>query len=136
MSYSKIVIALGGVGEEAIIIKKGFEIAERLNLQIEVIHINDLSVGGVHMMLDYIPRTSQEELEAVIVKADCDPSKIKFTIIDGHTPADGILEIIDRDDLLIMGHHKKNFFTRLFLDGVDDAIINKVNCSTLLIPLD
>ena len=138
MSYKTISIAINALEEETIVLKKAFELADDLNAKVKVLHINDTDSGTIHMMMDYFPKATIDDLKKIIKLSgfeDRIPS-IEFVILNEESPITGILKETTDSDLLVMGHHKKNFFLDFFNKSTDEDISNIVNCPILIIPLN
>jgi len=138
MPFKSIVVALNGIEEEDIVINKAMKMANVLNASITVVHINDTDAGKVHMMMDYFPKVTVEDLkERIKVNGfeDMLPS-IEFKILVDDNPTEGIITATKDKELLVMGHHKKNFVLSLLTIGTDKTVSNNVKCPLLIIPMD
>jgi len=138
MPFKSIIVALNGVEEEDIVINKAFSMAKVLNARITVVHINDTDAGKVHMMMDYFPKVTEEDIKKRIMAngfEDLIPS-IEFKIQEDENPSEGIMSAIKSNELLVMGHHKKNFVLSLLTVGTDRTLSNNISCPLLIIPMD
>ena len=138
MAFSTILVAINALDEEHLVLKKAFALAEAIDAKIKIIHVNDTDAGKVHMMMDYFPKATIEDLKERIKQCGFEDKipTIEFVVVENDSPINGIIKEADKKDLLVMGHHKKNVFLDIFRKGTDELVSNKVKCPLLLIPLD
>jgi nucleotide-binding universal stress UspA family protein len=137
MPFKTIMVALNGVAEEDAVIKKSFQLADALGAKLQILHVNELDAGSMHMMMDYFPKTTSNDLKERIKECGFEEKipGIDFLTLTGKTPVEGIVEAATDADLLVMGHHKKNLLISILTDSVDDIVNDRVDCPVLMIPV-
>ena len=138
MLYERIFLSLAGKVDESKAIEESVRISSALNAKLTVIHINDPGAGMPHMMMDSLPKVTEDDMIGLFVKAGFGQqvSDIEFRIMDDESYARAIATATREADLLIMGHHHKNRLMSLLTDSTDERVADRIGCPVLLVPLD
>ena len=137
MLYQKVVLSLAGKENESKAIKEAMRVVKALKANLTVVHVNDPGAGKTHMMMDTLPKVTENDMIDMFVKAGFDrpESEIAFRLIDSESYAKSIAEATREADLLIMGHHSKNLLMAFLTDGTDERVADLIRCPVLLVPL-
>jgi len=136
--YNKIMVALIGDGSEQPVIEQAVNIANNLNANLVVIHVNDLHAGEMSMMMDSPKKVTAEMIQDQIKEYGYESilGKLEFIIAEGESIAKMIEHHCKDFDLLIVGHRKMSEFKANFMDSVDEGITNLVACPVLVVQKD
>ena len=136
--YNKIMVALIGDGSEQPVIEQAVNIANNLNANLVVIHVNDLHAGEMSMMMDSPKKVTAEMIQDQIKEYGYESilGKLEFIIAEGESIAKMIEHHCKDFDLLIVGHRKMSEFKANFMDSVDEGITNIVACPVLVVQKD
>jgi nucleotide-binding universal stress UspA family protein len=137
MLYQKIFLSLAGKEDESKAIEEAMRLASALQAKLTVVHINDPGAGMAHMMMDTLPRVTEDVMIDMFVRAGFGQQvdDIEFRLIDDESYARSIAKATREADLLIMGHHPKNLLMALLKDGTDERVADLIRCPVLLVPL-
>ena len=138
MLYEKVFLSLAGKEDESKAIEESMRIASVLKAKLTVVHINDPGAGMPHMMMDTLPKVTEDDMIDLFVKAGFghQVSDIEFRLIDDESYARAIATATREADLLIMGHHPKNKLMALLTDSTDERVADLIRCPIMLVPLD
>jgi nucleotide-binding universal stress UspA family protein len=131
---------------EHLVIDKAFELAEKFNSKLWLIHIAapDPDFIGYDVGPQYVRDNRATELR----KEHKNLEELSKTLREKGVQAEGLLvqgatiEMITAEakklniDLIIAGHHDHNFLYNAFVGSVSRQIIKKSNTPVLLIPID
>ena len=136
--YNKIMVALIGDGSEQPVIEQAVNIANDLNANLVVIHVNDLHAGEMSMMMDSPKKVTADKIQDQIKEYGYESilGKLEFIIAEGESIAKTIEHHCKDFDLLIVGHRKMSEFKANFMDSVDEGITNLVACPVLVVQKD
>lgn len=136
MPYKKILIALECNDEEKNVIEEAIRLAENLNADLSVFHVNDPAAGKAHLMMDTLPFASEDDIREQFRKAGHEKQgrEIKITITESESYAQEIAKATEDVDLLVIGHHSKNAFIAALVDSVDERVADLVSCPVLMVP--
>ena len=101
--YNKIMVALIGDGSEQPVIEQAVNIANNLNANLVVIHVNDLHAGEMSMMMDSPKKVTAEMIQDQIKEYGYESilGKLEFIIAEGESIAKMIEHHCKDFDLLI-----------------------------------
>jgi nucleotide-binding universal stress UspA family protein len=138
MLYQKVFLSLAGRENESHVIEEAMRIVTALQAELTVIHINDPRAGMAHMMMDTLPKVTEETMMDLFAKAGFSrqASEIEFKLFSDESYAKAIAEATRQADLLIMGHHAKNLLVAFLTDGIDERVADMIHCPVLLVPLE
>jgi nucleotide-binding universal stress UspA family protein len=138
MLYKKIFLSLSGEEDESKVIQECMRIVLALKAELTVIHVNDPAAGYAHMMMDTLPKTTIDEMQAMFAKAGfgTQANEIGFRLVEDESYAAAIATATREADLLIMGHHSKNLLMAHLKDGIDERVADLIQCPVLLVPLN
>jgi nucleotide-binding universal stress UspA family protein len=137
MLYQKVFLSLAGREDENHVIEEAMRIVTALQASLTVVHINDPKAGMAHMMMDTLPKVTEESMMDLFAKAGFSRQAIDvtFKVIGDESYAKAIAEATRQADLLIMGHHAKNMLVAFLTDGTDERVADMMHCPVLLVPL-
>jgi nucleotide-binding universal stress UspA family protein len=137
MSYKNIVLSLNCSEEEKRVIDEAMQLKSFFGANLSVVHINDPGAGKAHMLMDTLPRVTEDDIVAQFQKFGYgqEVKQIKIILIDSETYAKAIAGVTKEFDLLIMGHHPKNPVLAFLKDSTDERVADQINCPIMLVPL-
>jgi nucleotide-binding universal stress UspA family protein len=137
MSYKNIVLSLNCSDEEKRVIDEAMQLKSFFGANLSVVHINDPGAGKAHMLMDTLPRVTEDDIVAQFQKFGYgqEVKQIKIILIDSETYAKAIAGVTKEFDLLIMGHHPKNPVLAFLKDSTDERVADQINCPIMLVPL-
>jgi len=137
MHYKKILMSLNCREDEKNVVDEAMRLTSFFDATLSVVHINDPGAGKAHMLMDTLPRVSENDILNQFHKFGYGEKaeKIKIILIDSETYAEAIARVTKEFDLLIMGHHPKSRILAFLKDSTDEHVADRVNCPILLVPL-
>ena len=138
MPYHNILLSLNGKDEEKRVIDEAMQLKSFFKAELSIVHINDPGAGKAHMLMDTLPRTSEEDIRKQLNQfgyAD-EAQKIRIILNDSETYANAISRVTKDYDLLIMGHHPKSRLLAHLKDSIDEKVADRIDCPILLVPLN
>ena len=137
MDYKKIMVALAVEGDEIPVIQQAIHIAKRYQAKLIALHVSPPHAGEMSMMMDSIgSKIEKEDITQIFVDSGFgeEVKNIEVLITKNASIAEGIVDHSQDIDLLILGHRRMSTFKAIFMDSVDENIVNKVNCPVLVVP--
>lgn len=136
MPFDSILVALAGMDDEENVIHETVRLAEALDAELTVLHVNDPKAGKVSMMMETQRMVTEEALRDQFRKLgyDTTASRLKFNIVTGTSLPKAIAESTQDVDLLVIGHRRKNRFLAAFADAADKHLTDLVGCPVLIVP--
>lgn len=136
MAFDSILVALAGMDDEENVIHETVRLAQALNAELTVLHVNDPKAGKVSMMMKTERMVEEETLREQFRKLgyDTTASALKFNIITGTSLPKAIAQATQNVDLLVIGHRRKNRFLAAFADAADKHLADLVSCPVLIVP--
>ena len=138
MKYQSIVLALSCSESSSPVIEAAFDCVKQYNAALKVCHVNDPAACKISMMIDSIGHKYTEPEIMDILTAnnpDLNIDSVQIQLLTSKNIAKAISQIINEDDLLIVGHKKMNLIKENLSDSFDEQIVNKVNCHSLVIQI-
>ena len=138
IKLKKIMVALAMNGDEERVIGKAVEISEGFGSSLIVVHVNDIHAGKMSMMMDSIGHkyTEPEIMDMLMARnSDLNTNSVQIQILTSEDIPEAVSMAIVEGDLLILGHKKMNIVKEKLSDSLDQQIVNKVNCHSLVIPI-
>ena len=141
-----ILVAINQGKNAPLLIAKAEEFARVFNSTIWILHVNEpdpdsfigLESGPQYVQDKRVERRKEEtklvrQLEADLKKKNLDARGV---ILEGPTEKMIKKEVKQLHiDLLIAGHHKRNFFYQLFTGNMEQDLIEDLNVPVLLVPV-
>lgn len=141
-----ILVAINHEKNAPVLIAKAEEFARSFNSKIWILHVNEpdpdsfigLEAGPQYAQDKRVARRKKEaelvkQLEAELRKRDVEAQAV---IIEGPTEKTIKKEVRQLNiDLLIAGHHKKNFFYQLFTGNLEQDLVEDLDIPILLVPV-
>jgi nucleotide-binding universal stress UspA family protein len=137
MAYKNILLSLNCRDDEKRVLDEAMRLKSYSGANLSVVHINDPGAGKAHMLMDTLPRVSENDIVNQFEKFGYgeEAQRIKIILIDSETYAKAIARITKGFDLLIMGHHPKSRILAFLKDSTDERVADRINCPILLVPL-
>jgi nucleotide-binding universal stress UspA family protein len=137
MPYKNILQSLNCQDDEKNAIDEAMRLTSFFKANLSVVHINDPGAGKAHMLMDTLPRVSENDIVNQFEKFGYgeEAQRIKIILIDSETYAKAIARVTKGFDLLIMGHHPKSRILAFLKDSTDEHVADRINCPILLAPL-
>ena len=135
MPYKRISVALSGKTDEIVIIDEAVRLSITLKAHLSVLHVNDPHAGEISMMMDSYRKYDEEYFKQMFYDAGHEEvsKNLDVKLIVHKNIPDGITELIEDTDLLIIGHSKMNKMKEFFTDSIDEMTVNNVGCPVLII---
>ncbi|MGB7786620.1 MAG: universal stress protein [Salinimicrobium sp.] len=141
-----ILVAINHEKNAPLLIAKAEEFARSFHSKIWILHVNEpdpdsfigLEAGPQYAQDKRVAKRKKEaelvrQLEAQLKEKDIDAQAV---IIEGPTEKMIKKEVKQLNiDLLIAGHHKRNFFYQLFTGNIEQDIIEDLDVPVLLVPV-
>ena len=141
-----ILVTINFEKNEKLLIDKAFQLAESFNSKLWLIHIAapDPDFVGYEVGPQYIRDCRATELrkEHKLLQEYSNGLKAKGVDSEGLLVQGATIEMIIEEskklniDLIITGHHKRDFFYNAFVGSVSSQIIKKSKIPVLIVPLD
>ena len=138
MKYQSIVLALSCSESSSPLIEAAFDCVKQYNTPLEVVHVNDPAAGKMSMMMDSIGHkyTEPEIMDMLMARnSDLNTNSVQIQILTSEDIPEAVSMAIVEGDLLILGHKKMNIVKEKLSDSLDQQIVNKVNCHSMVIPI-
>ena len=138
MKYQSIVLALSCSESSSPIIEAAFDCVKQYNAPLKVLHVNDPAAGKMSMMMDGAGHkyTEPEIMDMLMARnSDLNTNSVQIQILTSEDIPEAVSMAIVEGDLLILGHKKMNIVKEKLSDSLDQQIVNKVNCHSLVIPI-
>ena len=137
MLYKKILLSLHCRDDEKRTVDEAIQLASFFKASLAVIVVNDPGAGKAHMMMDTLPRVTEDDVVNQLKKFGygTEAQKIKITLVDSESYIQAIARTTKDFDLIIMGHHHKNRLVALLKDSTDEQVADRIDCPILLVPL-
>lgn len=138
--YKKILLAYDGTREGRVVLREGAELAVRCNAEVHLLAVVHPSIGILFAeAAEPSGLADEEELHAEQVLAEGLANlqkrglKAETTLSKGEPSAE-ILALAKRinADLIVLGHHRRNAFSRWWRGSVDEEILAAAPCSLLI----
>ena len=138
MHYKKILLSLNCREDEKKVVDEAMRLTSFFDATLSVVHINDPGAGKAHMLMDTLPRVSENDILNKFQKFGYGEKaeKIKIILIDSETYAEAIARVTKEFDLLIMGHHPKSRILAFLKDSTDERVADRIHCPVMLVPLE
>ena len=136
MAYKKILVALSCTGNEIALIDEAVRLANTLNAELHVLHVNDPHAGEMSMMMESAGhKFNEEEIKKMFREAGHEEIATGMDVkIRVNTSVLKEVTNCAKDmDLLILGHKKLSGGTEYISDTIDERIVNHVNCPVLIV---
>lgn len=141
-----ILVAINHERNAPVLIAKAEEFAKSFNSKIWILHVNEpdpdsfigLEAGPQYAQDKRVAKRKKEaelvrQLEKELKEKNVDATGV---VIEGPTEKMIKKEVKKLNiDLLIAGHHKRNFFYQLFTGNIEQELIEDLNIPVLLIPV-
>ena len=138
MKYQSIVLALSCSESSSPLIEAAFDCVKQYNAALKVVHVNDPAAGKMSMMMDSIGHkyTEPEIMDMLMARnSDLNTNSVQIQILTNEDIPEAVSMAIVEGDLLILGHKKMNIVKEKLSDSLDQQIVNKVNCHSMVIPI-
>ena len=138
MKYQSIVLALSCSESSSLLIEAAFDCVKQYNAALKVLHVNDPAAGKMSMMMDSIGHkyTEPEIMDMLMARnSDLNTNSVQIQILTSEDIPEAVSMAIVEGDLLILGHKKMNIVKEKLSDSLDQQIVNKVNCHSMVIPI-
>ena len=138
MKYQSIVLALSCSESSSLLIEAAFDYVKQYNAALKVLHVNDPAAGKMSMMMDSIGHkyTEPEIMDMLMARnSDLNTNSVQIQILTSEDIPEAVSMAIVEGDLLILGHKKMNIVKEKLSDSLDQQIVNKVNCHSMVIPI-
>lgn len=138
MLYKNILLSLRCREDEKKAVDEAIRLKSHFGAKLSVVHINDPGAGKAHMMMDTLPRASEQDIVDQFRKFGYgeEANELKIILIDSETYAEAIARVTKDVDLLIMGHHPKSRILAFLKDSTDERVADRIHCPVLLVPLN
>jgi len=135
MPYKNITVALAGKEDEIPMIDEAVRLSITLKAKLTVLHVNSPHAGKMSMMMDSPKKYVKEDFIKMFHNAGHEEMAkvLQIKIVENKSISNGIAEMAEDCDLLIMGHDRMGKMKELMTDSIDEIIGNKVNCPVLII---
>lgn len=142
----KILVAINIEKNADRLIAKAEEIAKAFNSKIWILHVSEPDPDD-YLGLEAGPQFAQDKRVENRKKEGALVQRLAEELRQRNVEADGVqlkgstakmIESAVRDlnaDLVIAGHHKRNFFYQMFVGGIEQDIIDRLNIPVLLVPV-
>lgn len=141
-----ILVAINHERNAPVLIAKAEEFAKSFNSKVWILHVNEpdpdsfigLEAGPQYAQDKRVAKRKKEaelvrQLEKELKEKNVDATGV---VIEGPTEKMIKKEVKKLNiDLLIAGHHKRNFFYQLFTGNIEQELIEDLNIPVLLIPV-
>ena len=136
MSYERIVLALACKDDEAKVIRTAVELAELLDAELNVIHVNDEHAGEPSMMMDSPPEHEVADVREQLRKAGFakQADAVDVDVVRSESYAEVISKASAGADLLVIGHSHRNSFLEALTRTLDEEIANVSGCPVIVVP--
>lgn len=141
-----ILVTIDFITNEQILIDKAFQLAEKFDSKIWLIHIAapDPDFVGYEVGPQYIrdSRASELRKEHKLLQEHANALKVKGINAEGLLVQGPTVEMILKEtvklniDLIIVGHHKHNFIYNAFVDSVSRETVKNSKIPVLVVPLE
>lgn len=142
-----ILVAINHEKNASLLLAKAEEFARSFKSKIWILHVNEpdpdsyigLEAGPQYAQDKRVARRKKEtelvrQLEAQLKERDINAQAV---IIEGPTEKMIKQEVKQLNiDLLIAGHHKRNFFYQLFTGNIEQDLIEDLDVPVLLVPVE
>jgi len=138
MKYQSIVLALSCSESSSPLIEAAFDCVKQYNTALKILHVNDPAAGKMSMMMDSIGHkyTEPEIMDMLMARnSDLNTNSVQIQILTSEDIPEAVSMAIVEGDLLILGHKKMNIVKEKLSDSLDQQIVNKVNCHSMVIPI-
>ena len=138
MKYKSIVLALSCTETAQPLVDTACHYSNQYGAPLRVVHVNDPAAGKMSMMMDSVSHkcTKPEIIDILTANnPDINIDSVQIQLLTSKNIAKAISQIINEDDLLIVGHKKMNLIKENLSDSFDEQIVNKVNCHSLVIQI-
>lgn len=142
----KILVAINVEKNAGHLIAKAEEVAKAFDSKIWILHVSEPDPDD-YLGLEAGPQFAQDKRvenrkkEGALVQRLAEELRQKNIEAEGMQLKGSTAKMIKsavedlNADLLIAGHHKRNFFYQMFVGGVDQDIIDRLNIPVLLVPV-
>ena len=136
MAYEKIVVALAGETDESSVIHEAVRLANAVNAELTVLHVNDPAAGKVTMMMEAERLVTESDIQKMFVDLGYldTASDMTVDVREASTLPKEIAAATEGADLLIIGHRQKNRFLAALTDAADKHLADRVTCPVLIVP--
>ncbi len=141
-----ILVTIDFNSNEQLLVDKAFQLAEQFDSKIWLIHIAapdpDFVGYSVGPQGERDNRASELRKEHKLLQEYANALKTKGIIAEGLLVQGATIEMIMEEakklkvDLIIAGHHERNFLYRAFVGSVSGKIIKKSKIPVLIVPLE
>ena len=138
MKYQSIVLALSCSESSSPVIEAAFDCVKQYNAALKVLHVNDPAAGKMSMMMDGAGHkyTEPEIMDMLMARnSDLNTDAVHIQILTSEDIPEAVSMAVVEGDLLVVGHRRMNIIKEKLSDSLDQQIINKVNCHSLVIPI-
>ena len=136
MPFNKMLVALAGMDDEENVIHETVRLAQALQAELTVLHVNDPSAGKISMMMETERLVEEDDLRNQFrtLGYDTTAETLKFDIVTEASLPKAIAQATQDMDLLVIGHRRKNRFLAAFADSADKHLCDQVSCPVLIVP--
>ncbi len=140
--YERIIIATDGSEENERVIQQGLSLARLVGASVKVLFVID--TGGlsgippdelITALEGHMESEAERVLEDIGEKADEMGIKVEKSIKNGD-PSQIITSESNKEDIIVMGHHKRSGLSRLFRGSTAQNVIEKADCPVMVIRLE
>ena len=138
MKYQSIVLALSCSDSSSPVIEAAFDCVKQYNAALKVLHVNDPAAGKMSMMMDGAGHkyTEPEIMDMLMARnSDLNTDAVHIQILTSEDIPEAVSMAVVEGDLLVVGHRRMTIIKEKLSDSLDQQIINKVNCHSLVIPI-
>jgi|TARA_B100000315_G_scaffold61725_1_gene56038 nucleotide-binding universal stress UspA family protein len=138
MKYQSIVLALSCSESSSPVIEVAFDCVKQYNADLKVLHVNDPAAGKMSMMMDGAGHkyTEPEIMDMLMARnSDLNTDAVHIQILTSEDIPEAVSMAVVEGDLLVVGHRRMTIIKEKLSDSLDQQIINKVNCHSLVIPI-
>ncbi|MEE9190368.1 MAG: universal stress protein [Candidatus Neomarinimicrobiota bacterium] len=137
MAYKKILVALSCTGKEIALIDEAVRLANTLNAELHVLHVNHPHAGEMSMMMESTGhKFNEEEIKKIFREAGHEEiaAGMDVKIRVNSSVLEEVADCAKEMDLLMLGHTKLGGVTEYISDTIDERIVNHVDCPVLIVP--
>ena len=136
MNYKKILVSVSDIHHHQKVLAAALDVAWKYEGELTVLHVSTHMAGTPSRVFRaFESKYTPEELRAEMDGKNVHKVPYKVELVVGDDVVKEIVQRSESHDLLVIGHEHMNALVSWVSDSIDEQVINKIHCDSLVVSL-